>query len=169
MVLGLLFGSFDPIHNGHLGMIEQALNNGCDEVWLVVQPFNAYKPNQPAVSLQDRLEMAKLALVNHSGVLVGELDPDIAVYHSVLETLREFKGLDDKRELVLILGLDLTKSFDSWVDRDEIMKLCRLLKVKRGADDVSSGQIRKLVGQAKSIEGLVPDTVATYIINCNLY
>ncbi len=170
MTLGLLFGSFDPIHNGHLDMIEQAQQEaGCDEVWLIVQSFNAYKTSLPFASLPHRAAMVKLAIASIPLANLVKLDREIQVMHSVTATLKELKRLDNKRQLVLILGRDLVDSFPQWDDYDEILQLSRLFEVERDLDDVSSGKIRHMIAQGQPIDGLVPMSVAEYIFEHGLY
>jgi nicotinate-nucleotide adenylyltransferase len=169
MTLGLIFGSFDPIHYGHLSMVEQAFGAGCNEIMMVVQPDNAFKATGVPTALADRLAMAKLAVKGTSSVSVAPLDPDIALPHSITATLQSLKEKDSNRELVLLLGNDLAKTLPEWKDYETITSLCRIMTVPRTGSSISSSFIRELVGKGDSIEGYAPPAVKQYILSRHLY
>ncbi len=170
MTLGLLFGSFDPIHNGHINMVEQAFEKaGCDQVSLIVQPLNAYKESGSQTSVVDRLAMMQMALKDIAGVTVSPLAANIAAEHSIVASLRDFTSQNPSRELVLILGDDLAGTLPQWQDCEEIQKLCRVFVVSRAQADISSRRVRELAKQAQSISALVPPMVEQYITGRGLY
>ncbi len=166
--LGLLFGSFDPIHNGHMAVIYQALER-CDEVRLIVQPINAYKPTEPHAPIAQRLTMAQLATQDLQSVSVCELDSTIDPQHSVLATLTRLRRESPHRRLVLLLGQDLTAQLPDWPDYQEILTLAKVFEVKRAKNDVASGQIKQLIKDGDSISDLVPLSVAQYITDNHIY
>lgn len=169
MKLGLLFGSFDPIHNGHLEIIQKALISAeCDEVWLIVQPFNFYKSGL-AASFADRTAMARLATQKIEKVGVYELDPMFTASHSIFATLKELKRQDKSRQLLLILGADLAQSLPNWEDYDEILALCKIFEVERSRQSISSGQVKQRVADGQPASDLTPQTVVEYIFEHGLY
>lgn len=151
--LGLLFGSFNPLHNGHVMLADAAKQEaGLDEVWFVVQPENSYKP---AFSFLD-YETRK-SLVYQSGMSLYE--PQSNNYaHLILDTLKELQGYD----LTLILGEDLVESFPQWPDYQEIKSLAQVYESHR-IDGISSGLVRDHLKAGKSITDLVPSSVADYL------
>lgn len=168
--LGLLFGSFDPIHNGHLEIVRRALSEAvCNEIWLVVQPFNAYKPGEPGASLDERVVMARLATAALTNAGVYELDPMIMTAHSVAATVRELHRQNNQRQLVLLLGQDLARGLPGWADYDQLLQLCEIYEVERQNSDISSGQVRQTVAKGQDISRFVPKAVAEHIFEHNLY
>lgn len=168
--LGLLFGSFDPIHNGHLEVIRQGLQSaGCDEVWLIVQAANAYKSVAPNAPYRDRLIMARLATEQLENVLVAELGPTIMPARAIVDTLKFLKAQSNDRQLTLLMGQDLSANLPTWDDYDEILALASVFEVNRARDDVASGQVKAAIQAGRPIDGPVPSTVAEYIFEHGLY
>lgn len=151
--VGLLFGSFNPLHNGHIMLAEAAMSDAqLDEVWFVVQPENSYKPTFKFLEYEIRKK-----LITESGQkLFVPAKDDYA--HYILETLRELKEYD----LTLILGEDLTASFPYWEDYHEIKELAEIYESHR-IDDISSGLIRDRLQSGESIAELVPHSVRDYL------
>ncbi len=170
MKLGLLFGSFDPIHNGHLSVVQQAFKDAsCNQVLLIVQPSNNYKKTFPQATLDQRIQMAKLAVSDIPNVEVNKLSSTVPPEHSIASTLNQLKQLDHKQELVLLLGDDLAQTMPYWPDYDQIMKFCQIFVAKRRVSDVSSRQIRSAVEAKEPLGRLLPQNVANYINEHNLY
>lgn len=151
--IGLLFGSFNPLHNGHVMLAEAAKQDmKLDEVWFVVQPQNSYKPIFDLLDLQARKD-----LIIKSGYKV--YNPTSTDYaHLILDTLRELTGYN----LTLLLGEDLAASFPTWPDYDHIKHLAAIYQSHR-IDGISSGLIRDKLMARESIDNLVPQPVANYL------
>ena len=151
--IGLLFGSFNPLHNGHIMLAEAAKNDiHLDEVWFVVQGENSYKPVLEFLDYATRKQ-----LITDSGLkLYKPQSTDYA--HLVLDTLREVNDY----EVTLILGEDLIASFPTWPDYDQIRELATIYESHR-IDGISSGLIRDRLADGQSIDDLVPPAVASYL------
>ncbi len=151
--IGLLFGSFNPLHNGHLLLSDSAQKSTeLDEVWFIVQPQNSYKPITELLDYDTRKN-----LIITSGLYLFE--PKTKNYaHYILETLKEIKGAD----LTLILGEDLSASFPYWEDYHEIKELAQVYESPR-LDDISSGLVRDRLQAGQPIDHLVPRSVADYL------
>lgn len=162
-MLGLLFGSFDPIHNGHLKIARWALTQGCDEVWLMIQSENAYKSGLPFASLDDRVVMAGLAVAGSSQLKAVEVK-GASPAHLILESVQDLKNSDP----VLLLGADLSESFDHWPDAAAIANIAKVLSHPR-FDTASSSVIRARIATQESIDDAVPTDVAEYIELKGLY
>lgn len=151
--IGLLFGSFNPLHNGHIMLAEAAKASAqLDEVWFVVQPENSYKPAFKFLDYETR----RLLITKSGQKLFEPATTDYA--HYVLETLKELQG----HNLTLILGEDLTASFPYWEDYHEIIQLAQVYASPR-IDDISSGLIRDRLQAGESIADLVPRSVHDYL------
>lgn len=151
--VGLLFGSFNPLHNGHVVLAKAALRDiKLDEVWFVVQPQNSYKPAFDFLDYKTRKD-----LIVQSGFKLYE--PASKNYaHFILETLKELPEYD----LTLIMGEDLVASFPAWPDYDQIRELATIYESHR-IDGISSGLIRDTLAARESIADLVPQPVASYL------
>lgn len=152
--IGLLFGSFNPLHNGHIMLAEMAqVNCQLDDVWFVLQASNSYKPS---INFMD-YETRKL-LIEEAGLTVYA--PKTTDYaHFILETLRELPGYD----LTLILGNDLQASFEDWQDAEAIKKLAHVYAAPKRLDGISSGLVRDRLTAGEPIDHLVPHSVSRYL------
>ena len=129
--IGLLFGSFNPLHNGHLLAEKAQQEAGLDEVWFVVQPENTYKPTFELLDYDTRKQ-----LIGNAGLQLYV--PTSTDYkHYILDTLRELADY----QLTVILGEDLMASFSQWEDYSAIKQLASIYESPR-IDDISSGLIR---------------------------
>lgn len=151
--IGLLFGSFNPLHNGHVKLADLArVEANLDEVWFIVQPENSYKPSLEFLGYDIRKQ-----LITDSGLIIYE--PQTSNYpHFILETLQELQT----HNLTLILGEDLVASFPQWPDYEQIKNLARVYESKRH-DELSSGTVRDRIKDNKTVDDLVPATVASYL------
>lgn len=152
--IGLLFGSFNPLHNGHVALAELAQHdNLLDEVWFVLQNENSYKPANDFLDYETR----KL-LIEEAGLTVYQ--PRTTNYaHFVLETLRELTDYDR----TLILGKDLAEHFADWQDYHEIVSLAKVYAAQERIQDVSSGKVRAALQAGSPIAALVPPSVARFL------
>lgn len=151
--IGLLFGSFNPLHNGHVMLADAATKDmHLDEVWFVVQNKNSYKPDLKFIDYQTRKQ-----LIGDSGLKLYEpLSTNYA--HLILDTLTELSD----HQITLILGEDLVSSFPTWPDYDAIRELATIYESQR-IDGISSGQIRDRLATGHSIDDLVPAAVASFL------
>ena len=93
MKIGLLFGSFNPIHVGHLIIANYMANyTTLDKVWLVVSPQNPLKKYGDLINMYDRLEMAKLATDNSTKLEVSDVELRLPQPSYTIDTLTSFKG-----------------------------------------------------------------------------
>ncbi len=195
MRVGILGGTFDPIHLGHLEAATASLAcAGLDEVFLVPAGRPPHKA-APVASGSDRLEMCRLAAAGHPHLRVAdwELLRDDPSY--TVDTLRSFHAERPGDEPFLILGWDAAREIRSWREPDEVQRLARLVIVARpglanpdpealrdaGLDparvtlclittpDVAAREIRRLSEHGQSIDSLVPAGVAEYIRKRDLY
>lgn len=150
---GLLFGSFNPLHNGHIQLALHAQKEAqLDEVWFVVQPENNYKPSFTLMDVETRQN-----LIEASGLrLYRPKSTDYA--HYVPATIKELKDY----EVTLILGGDLAESFAQWPDYAEITSLAKVYTLPRFAT-VSSGLVRDRLEAKQPIDDLVPRVVSDYL------
>ncbi len=194
MKVGLLGGTFDPIHEGHLAAARGALGCGLDRVLLV--PARTPPHRGPAFApVEDRLEMCRLAARGLKGVGVSDLETRRSGPSYTLDTLRQLRRQRARDQLYLVLGWDAARQIRAWHRPDQVLKAARLLIIGRpglapptkrdlpaaGIDparallcpaptpEVSASAIRERARQGLPLAGLVPEPVAEYIREHGLY
>lgn len=132
MKTGILGGTFDPPHNGHLAIAEAALSQlGLDEVMFMPAHRNPLKHGRMAASAAHRLEMVRLMLKGRPNLAVCDLEIARGGPSYMVETLQELH-LVRPADYWLILGADALQTFPKWKQPDKIVRLCRLGVVPRG-------------------------------------
>lgn len=189
--IALYGGVFDPVHLGHMGVIEQILSELQPDELIVIPCGNP--PHKKGRRISDgthRAEMLRLATKSFPNVTVSEYEIEKQEPSYTLHTLEYFKkqyGSDTK--LFWVIGADNIQSFSDWHRPDDIVKLATMAVLSRpGFDrkeadsifsdyyvigqkeiDVSSTQIRERIRAGNSISGLVPSEVEDYIKSHSLY
>lgn len=179
--IGLLLGSFNPIHVGHVYMATQALNAGLvDEVLFVPSMQNPWKEDYQ-VSFLDRCTMTCLAIDGHNNMFVSGIEATLTAPYYSYKTLHAIKDQYPDSEFYLIVGADVVPTIKFWENGDWILNNFKFVTVARpGCDctvkanilktiDVSSTEVRKLIKEGKYIYPLVPREVEIYINTHNLY
>jgi nicotinate-nucleotide adenylyltransferase len=189
MKTGLFFGSFNPIHIGHL-MIANYMASFTDltEVWLVVSPHNPLKLKSGLANMYDRLEMARLATENAPQIKVSDIEFKLPQPSYTIDTLTYLHEKYPEREFALIMGADNLVSLKKWKNFELLLANYQIFVYPRpGVDttlwsehpsikftetpemEVSSTFIRKAIKDKKSIQFFVPDQVLTFIESKGLY
>lgn len=189
MITGLFFGSFNPIHTGHLIIANYMANyTGLDEVWLVVSPHNPLKDKNSLSNMYDRLEMARLATENTENIQVSDIEFGIPQPSYTIDTLAYLHEKYPKREFVLIMGADNLVSLKKWKNYEVLLKDYKIFVYPRPNANVtewlnhpsitftetplmeiSSTFIRKAIKEKKSVQFLLPDKVLKFIDDKNMY
>jgi nicotinate-nucleotide adenylyltransferase len=195
MKIGVLGGTFDPIHAGHLATALAAIGcAGLDRVIFVPAAQPPHRP--PAVAeAQQRLEMCRLAIAGEERFAVSDLELSRGGPSFTVDTLSEMRRLHPGDQLFLILGWDAARLFPTWRRPNEVRALASIVVVGRpgsetpreedlkpaGLDgegvvlclqltpDVSASEIRHAVAAGDSIAGKVPAAVERYIAAHRLY
>ena len=132
MKIAIYSGSFNPIHNGHIAVAEAALDNGFDEVWLVVSPKNPHKNEEDLWPFNDRLKMAELAIANRSGLKVSDCENKLPRPSYTINTLNFLKKTYPENEFKLLIGGDNLLKFQSWKDHQHIVDEFGLMHIVVG-------------------------------------
>jgi nicotinate-nucleotide adenylyltransferase len=184
---GLLGGSFDPIHNGHLIAADRAAETlGLARVLFVPCARQPLKAHGPVASAEHRTAMLALAIAGHScfGLETMELDRPGPSY--TVDTLRALTERWPGERLVLMLGADAAAELPRWRSVDQVARLAEVAVLTRpGVSEVASALVRHVVATpaieisasdirarclaGKSVRYLVPDAVAEYIARNHLY
>lgn len=183
MRLGILGGSFDPVHHGHLILARDAQEKlELDRVIFVPANVSPHKTGTIPANAMDRLEMLRLALADEEGFAVVDFELVRPAPSYTVETLRHLQSQHPGSELVLLIGSDNVEKFPTWHEAENIPQLARLAVMERRAQtpahpwpvvrrliDISSTEIRQRVARGQSIRYLTPDAVCDYIMQKGLY
>jgi len=135
-VIGLLGGSFDPAHEGHVHITREALKRfGLDRVWWLVSPGNPLKSRGPA-PLADRMALAKRVMV-HPRVVVADIEARLGTRFTA-QTLRRLQQIYPDVRFVWLMGADNLAQLDRWQDWHDIMARVPLGVVARPGDRISA-------------------------------
>lgn len=193
MNIALLFGSFNPIHNGHLAMAHAALqSNKIDEVWLVVSPHNPLKSLNSLASANDRAHMVSLALQNESKIKICTIEFDMPRPSYTIHTIYKLKEEYPSFNFHILCGTDVVNALPAWYKYEELIQAVKFLVCSRETDqetssnewikkfpqqfefiafeamDVSSTMIRKNIANSGKSDDL-SEQVQEYIIAQKLY
>ncbi|QNQ80135.1 nicotinate-nucleotide adenylyltransferase [Lactobacillus sp. PV034] len=186
MKIGIMGGTFNPVHQAHLAMAEQVRKNlHLDEIWFIPDNVPPHKEVANQVSARDRVAMLELATHANQYFHVKLFEILRGGVSYTVDTLRYLKKRAPKNQYYLIMGTDQVNSFASWREPDEIARLATLVGVKRPNYQpdsaypivwvdapqlaISSTLIRNTVAAGGSIRYLVPEAVRLYIDSRGLY
>jgi nicotinate-nucleotide adenylyltransferase len=198
MKIGVLGGTFDPVHRGHIKVAEAARDRlSLDRLLMVPAGRPPFKGDEPVTPAEHRLAMLRLAVPGMPGIEVSTIEmerPGPSYTVDTIAALRERYGGDD--EIYFIIGWDSLAQFPEWRESERILDMCVLIAVPRPGRaqpdvtaleaalpgisgrlvfldgprvDVSASEVREKVASGKSIERLVPGPVADYIKVHGLY
>ncbi|MFY0692511.1 MAG: nicotinate-nucleotide adenylyltransferase [Paracoccaceae bacterium] len=159
--VGLLGGSFDPPHAGHVHITREALKRfGLDRVWWLVSPGNPLKTRGPA-ALETRLAAAR-ALVDHPNVTVTGLEARIGTRYTA-ETLARLRALYPHLNFVWLMGADNLASFHHWQDWQAIMANIPVGVIARPGDRISA---RRSVAAQRFAASRLPGNASHLLGRC---
>jgi nicotinate-nucleotide adenylyltransferase len=181
--IGLFFGSFNPIHIGHL-IIANIMAEHADlkKVWLIVSPQNPLKPSKGLLHEFDRYDMAKAAVADHYKIEVSDVEFHLPKPSYTIHTLAYLTEKHPDKDFKVIIGEDNLESFAKWKNHEQIMNQYGLYvyprphvtnsDLKRHAHvkmvdapllDMSATDIRESIKNNKSSRYLVPEAVEAII------
>ncbi len=184
--VGILGGTFDPVHNAHLMIADQVLTQlHLDEIWFIPDNIPPHKPLDDRSDTDERIHMLNLATQDNPRFKVKLFEIMRGGVSYTADTLRFLHRKYPQNDYYLILGSDQADTFSEWHQPEEIVKMATLVGVKRANYPVqnlypiiwldvpdlaiSSTQIRQAIMQGRSIRYLVPETVWSYLIEKGLY
>ena len=186
MRIGVLGGTFDPIHEGHLAAARAAIEcANLDKVLVIPTAVPPHRP--PAVAgAEDRLEMARLATSDDERFEVSDIELRRKGASFTVDTLRELHERHPDDQLFLILGWDAAKLLGTWHEPEEVRRLARVVVVTRPGSgvpatttemilcekptpDISGSALRRAIAHHETLGGRVPEAVARYIAEKGLY
>ena len=188
MNIGLYFGSFNPIHHGHLIIATHLINQtDLDEVWMMVSPHNPFKSSAILLNEQHRYHLVQTALGDETRIKASNIEFKLPKPSYTVTTLAYLKEKYPQHSFHIIMGSDGFQNINKWHNADVIIKNYKIFIYKRpgfdiketfGANtqildapllEISSTHIRKLIKENKSISYLVPQNVKEEIERNNYY
>jgi nicotinate-nucleotide adenylyltransferase len=188
MHVGLYFGSFNPIHVGHL-IIASITRQTTDlnQVWLVLSPHNPLKPQHSLLNEYHRLHLAKLALQDDPHLRVTDIEFHLPKPSYTIDTLTYLHEKYPHHRFSIILGSDSFQNLDQWKNSETLIQHYKFYIFRRPGFEVenkldasieivhaplleiSSTQIRQFLRNSLSVRYLVPDAVASELEQNNYY
>lgn len=195
--IGLYFGSFNPVHHGHL-LVATHIREAAllDEVWFIVSPQNPFKQNTELADEQHRLQMVRLAIENIDYFKASDVEFQLDKPSYTYKTLEILKNQYTQHEFKIIIGEDNVAKFDTWKNVEWIKSNFEILVYSRNLEsgiknqesrnnniftssnfhffklpmlDISSTEIRNRIKLNRSIQFFSPDEVVNYIIKKEMY
>ena len=189
---GLFFGTFNPIHIGHLVIANYMVEfSGLDEVWLVVTPHNPFKEKKSLLADHHRYRMVEIALEDYPRLKASNIEFDLPQPNYTVNTLAHLLEKYPDHQFNLIMGEDNLGSFHKWKNPEAILefgevyvypriyegerpqtqfdKHPKIHKTNAPIIEISSTFIRKAIKQKKDIRPLLPCNVWQYLDEMNFY
>jgi len=189
MKIGLFFGSFNPVHVGHLILAQTALNETeLDKVWFVISPQSPFKEKKNLLSEYDRLRMVELAIGDRSDLQASNVEFSLPQPSYTIDTLTHLRDTYPSYEFSLLMGQDNLQYLDRWKNHEAILKYYKIYVYPRvktkptSLDDhpsiklfeapllnISASYLRQLVKARKAITYMVGEEVEKYILDGGLF
>lgn len=191
MKIGLYFGTFNPIHVGHLIIANYMVENSdLDEIWMVVTPHNPFKKKSSLLENHHRFELVYRATENYTKIKPSDIEFKLPQPNYTVHTLAHISDKYPDKEFCLIMGEDNLKTFHKWKNFETILEHHHIYVYPRIAEgtvehqfknhpkihkvnapivQISSTMIRKGIQQNKNIQPLLTKEVWSYIDEMNFY
>ena len=189
MKIGLFFGSYNPIHCGHL-VIAQYMAEFTDlnQVWMVVSPHNPHKPAGSLLQDHHRFEMVRIAIGDYRKLKASKIEFKLPKPSYTVTTLAHLHEQHPEHEFVLIMGSDNLETFKKWKSWETIIEHHQIYIYPRPGSDggelkdhpqirffdaplmqLSSTFIRKAIHDKKDVRYMLPESVFQYMDEMNFY
>jgi len=190
MKIGLFFGSFNPVHTGHLLIADYFIEFAIfDKIWFVVSPQNPFKSNDTLVDENLRFEMLKLAIKDNPKFETCDVEFNLNRPSYTVDTLTYLRNQFPEHTFFPIIGGDNLQSFHLWKNHEDILNHHEIFVYRRAGYysnplfanqskikifdvpllNISSTYIREMLQAGKSVKYLVPDAIEDFIREHKLY
>jgi len=138
MKIGLFFGSFNPIHHGHL-MVASFIANHTDlqQIWLVVSPLNPHKTQSSLLNEYDRLHLAQLAIEDDSQIKVSDIEFKLPKPSYTIDTLTYLQEKYPQHQFYVIMGSDSFQNLPKWKNFEALIKNYQFVVYRRPGFDIT--------------------------------
>jgi nicotinate-nucleotide adenylyltransferase len=188
MKVGLYFGSFNPIHIGHMAIANYMVEfTDMEQLWFVISPHNPFKQRKTLLADHHRLELVERAILDDDRFRASDIEFKMPTPSYTIDTLAWLSEKYPRNEFVIIMGSDGLPSFPKWKNAGEIQKnytryvyprpgfpipsgkLENLHVVNAPQIEISSSFIRKALAGGKNIRHFLPPDVWKYLDEMNFY
>lgn len=189
---GIFGGAFNPVHNGHVRLAEEAVKQLKLKKLLIIPTFVSPHKNTALAPFEDRMEMCRKAFSHIEGAEICDIEKRLGGTSYTINTVRALKSERPEEQLFLLIGGDMLFSFGEWYKYESLLKETKVCAVARDNDslvdmmefanemgrvrvlptkavEVSSTEIRGKAARGGDISQLVPEAVADYIAEKGLY
>ncbi len=191
MKIGLYFGTFNPIHVGHMIIANHmAEHSDLQQIWMVVTPHNPHKQKSTLLEDYQRLHLVNLATEDYTKIKATDIEFKLPQPNYTVNTLAHLKDKYPQHEFSLIMGEDNLKSFHKWknyefilenhdiymypriskeTETSDLINHPRIHKIDAPIVEISSTFIRENIKNKKNIRPLLPEKVWEYVDHNNFY
>jgi nicotinate-nucleotide adenylyltransferase len=189
MKIGLYFGSFNPIHNGHLIIAQHFLQEtDLDKIWFVVSPQNPFKQNHSLLNEYHRLYLVQKAIEGENNMRAVDIEFGLPKPSYTIDTMTYLEEKYPEHQFCIIMGSDSFQNLEKWKSGTLIMTRYPIyIYVRSGFEvgenkitenihvlkapllDISASMIRKNIEAGKSVRYLIPDAVNEEIVAAGYY
>ncbi|MDX1665735.1 MAG: nicotinate (nicotinamide) nucleotide adenylyltransferase [Saprospiraceae bacterium] len=187
--IGLFFGSFNPVHVGHMIIANfMATRTDLDQVWIVVSPQNPLKEKDSLASDYDRLHLVRLAIGDNPRLQASDIEFGLPKPSYTIDTLTHLREKYPQKQFCLIMGGDNLATIHKWKNYKLLLANYEIYVYRRPSYDagqyenrpgirffeaplmqISASYIRRCIAQGLSVRYLLPDPVYEYLADSNLY
>lgn len=189
MKIGLYFGSFNPIHNGHLIIANQLYEKtGVDEVWIIPSPQNPFKKTSDLLDFNHRYEMIQEVIKDTAHIKVSDIENSLSKPSFTIQTINALQQQFPEHQFEIFMGSDNLESLHLWKNYEELLQKCKMHVYVRNTSvkenlpqyqnveihhlpilDISSTAIRLSIKEGKSIIGEVDSKISDLIVQNRWY
>lgn len=160
--IGIMGGTFNPIHNGHLYIADAAYREyTLDEIWFMPNHIPAYKSKAEMISAKDRIKMVELAIADKPHYILNTMEIERGGKTYTADTLRILHEQDARNQYYFIIGSDSLETFPRWYHPQEITKYAEVLVAARA--DADEKDLQSLI---KHVEEALQVTDRIHVIHC---
>lgn len=190
--IGLFFGSFNPVHIGHLILANYILENSdMDELWFVVSPQNPFKEKKSLLKDHNRLDMVQLAIKNYPHMRASNVEFSLPQPSYTIDTLTYLHEKYPDYSFSLIMGEDNLSSLPKWKNYEQLIKNHHLIVyprmfegekkqigylqhenislIKAPVIELSATEIRNMIKTGKNVRPMLPPEVFDYLDGSSFY
>lgn len=184
--VGILGGTFDPPHYGHLLIANEVLHGlGLDEIWFLPNQEPPHKKKTNLVRNEDRVRMLELAIADAPSFRIETVELERSGPSYTYDTMKQLTDIHEDKEFYFIIGADMVEYLPKWYKIEELLKIVSFVGVNRPnyrnetiypisyldipEFAVSSSMIRQRIAEGKTIKYLLPNSIIEYLKENKLY